>query len=235
MSDALTLNAQTLGLPVTSAEHLNERYQSLVEALTTENAPAMCDAAKTLLETVFRTVIVNRNGAVVESPDSRASFVELYRQALESLTTHDSDEIFMPVIKRSVTVIASMRDNYGDSSHGQDGYHERKLDLAEAVLLARLALTISGYMYSRHVHTSTDHGNSRSHYADNPEFNKYLDSEGDIEVAGIFVAPSRILFDNDFTAYRDQLLEHSNDMYISEMEAAGDLWMEMQNDIARGK
>jgi len=235
MLDSLALDAQTLGLPIANAAHLNERYQHLVDSLSTQDAPSMCDHSKTLLETVFRTIITDRNGLVTETPGNRASFVELYRQAIACLNTHDSDDEFLPIIKKSITVIATMRDNYGASSHGQDGYHEKKVEVAEAIFITRLSLAVAGYMYTRHVHTSADHGNSRLHYGDNSTFNNYLDSEGDIEVAGIFVPPSKILFDNDLIAYKEKLIEYENDVRLEEMEAAVDLWIETQSDIARGK
>lgn len=235
MNNSIVLDAQSLGLPISSASHLSERYTHLLDALSAENAAATCDQSKTFLETIFRTIITDRNGEISETPDRRASFVELYRQTCECLDPQDSDITFLPIVKKGVTVIAAMRDNYGSSSHGQDGYHERKVELAEATFLARLSLAIAGYVYSRHKHSTSLHENARLHYEDNTLFNEHLDSDGDVEVAGIFVAPSKILFDNDPIAYKEQLIEYTNDVYVDEIEAAADSWVELQSDIARGK
>lgn len=235
MNNSIILDAQSLGLPISSASHLSERYTHLLEALSTENAAGACDHSKTFLETIFRTIITDRNGEIRETSGQRASFVELYRQTCECLDPHESDAIFLPIVKKGATVIADMRDNYGSSSHGQDGYHERRVELAEATFLVRLSLVIASYVYSRHKHSTTSHENSRLHYEDNSSFNEYLDSEGDVEVAGIFVVPSKVLFDNDPIAYKEQLLEYTNDVYVDEIEAAAESWFELQSDIARGK
>ena len=134
-------------------------------------------------------------------------------------------------------IIATMRDNYGIGSHGTR-WLPRTENRAEAIFVARLSLTAAGYMYERHIHTSTDYQDSRLHYEDNQIFNDYLDSEGDVEVAGIFVAPSKILFDNDPIAYPEKLIEFENDRFAyenwDEVEAAAESWIEMQSDIARG-
>jgi hypothetical protein len=159
----------------------------------------------------------------------------LYNQACSTLSAHETDNIFLPIVKKTIKLVGDMRNNYGISSHGHDGYVERTLRMEEALFVARMALSVSGYFYSRHINTGADNGNLRLHYSDNPNFNEYIDSEGDIEVVGIFVSPSRILFDNDPIAYKEKLLEFTNEAYLDEMEAAAESWIEMQGDIARGK
>lgn len=233
--NSLALDAQTLALPIEAAPHLEERYQRLVDSLELQDAGAIYDHSKALLESICRTIITDRNGKVTESADKRASFIELYRQTCECLTAHDSDEVFLPIIKKSMSIIATMRDTYGASSHGQDGYTQRAIQREEPLFIARISLAIAGYLYTRHLHTSTDNKNERLHYEDNKLFNDYLDIDGDIEVAGIVVAsPSRILFDNDLVAYREKLIEFMNERYLDDIGVAADAWAEMQSDIERG-
>lgn len=233
--DDLRLDAENLALPINHAPHLQERYQLLIESVSDRNPGAIFDHSKALLETICRTIITDRNGHISETPDSRASFIELYRQTCACLMAHDSDTLFMPIIKKSLQVIADMRDNYGVSSHGRDGYSHQTGQVEESLFVARVSLAMAGYLYARHVNTSTDHQNERLHYEDNPEFNEYLDQDGDIEIAGIIVAsPSRVLFDNDLIAYREKLIEFVDADYADEMDAAADAWAEMQSDIERG-
>lgn len=210
--DDLLLDADSLKIPVARAPHLGEKYQQLLTSLTDKSPESIYDSAKVLVESVMRTVITDRNGVVDESPDRRASIHSLCRQTIATFAVHDTDAEFVPILRSCILAIANMRNNYGAGSHGQDGYVERVINLEEALFVARLAMTVVGYVYSRHTNASTDHQNARLHYEDYEDFNAYIDQEGDIEVAGILVAPSRILFDNDPIAYKEQLLEYENDV-----------------------
>lgn len=223
--ECFQLDAQTLGLPVDTAIHLGGKYKLFADSLSENDAGAICDHSKNLLESVLRTIITNRNGSVDETPDRHATLIDLYGQAWNTFLHNDTDEYFKPIIHKGVEAIGIVRNNYGASSHGQDGYDERSIKIEEAIYIARITLTIVGYLYSRHKNTSGDFKNKRLNYDDNPNFNEYIDIDGDIEIAGIFVTPSRILFDNDPIAYKEKLLEYINDMYIDEIESAKNSWL----------
>lgn len=209
--DDLLLDANSLKIPVAHAPHLAEKYQQLLTSLADKSPESIYDSAKVLVESVMRTVITDRNGSVDEQPTRPASIYSLCEQTIATFGAHDTDAEFVPILKSCTLAIATMRNNYGAGSHGQDGYVERTIDLEEALFIARLAMTVVGYIYTRHTSPGADRQNARLHYEDYEDFNAYIDREGDIEVAGILVAPSRILFDNDPIAYKEQLLEYEND------------------------
>lgn len=223
--DELRLDAESLAIPIASAHHLNDQYQMLVDALDDKDPGAIYDHSKTLLESVFRTIITNRNGVVIETSNQRATFDQLYQQACGTLKSHDTDSLFLPIVRKATKAISEMRNNHGTSSHGRDGYIEQQLMMDEALFVARITLATAGYFYSRHTYTSMDNENSRLNYDDNLTFNEYLDIEGDTVVAGISVAaPSRVLFDYDPIAYKEKLLEFKSDIEDREKEDTEDPW-----------
>lgn len=229
--DGIELNPLTLNLPIQAAAHLKERYERLMEAISSVHSGDICDEAKALLECVFRTIINNRNGNVVEAPSGRATFISLYEQAWDTLQVNGPSEEFKLILKRAVQDIGNIRNDYGGVSHGQDGYDERSLGLTEALYIARSALSLAGYMYTHHLNVSQDTNNVRINYEDNPEFNEYIDSNDEVVVAGIVMVASEVLFSNDLIAYKERLIEYKDSMIDAQVEA----YFELQSDIERGK
>lgn len=207
--DGIVLDAQTMRIPIDVAPHLSERYDRFMVAIASEHSGDICDEAKSFLECIFRTIIINRNGFVDEGPSGHATFIQLFDQAWGTLLSAADRDEFYPIIRSSVKSIGEIRNNYGGVSHGQDGYDVRSLGLQEAMYTARQALSVATYLYSHHLTTGQDCRNSRISYGDNPNFNEYLDSGGDLIVAGVPMLPSEILFNNDLTAYKEQLIEYS--------------------------
>lgn len=235
----IELNYVTLNLPVQAAGYLSERYERLMEAIASEHTGNICDEAKALLECVFRTIINNRNGAVDEGPQGHATFIQLYEQAWNSLLTASPNTDFREILKKAAQAVGKMRNEFGGVSHGQDGYDERSLGLAEAMYIARLALSLAGYMYTHHQNVSADSKNARLNYSDNADFNDYIDAEQDVlEVSGILILPSEALFRTDLIAYREKLIEFKDaqltEQYEADLDAAADFYAEMQSDIERG-
>ncbi len=231
--DGIVMSAQTMQLPLEAAPHLKERYERLIDAITSEHAGNMCDESKAFLECIFRTIITDRNGEVQEGSRGHATFMQLYDQARASLNLSMQGDLQVANVMRSAAeVIGVTRNNFGAVSHGQDGYEERTADLQDAYYVARESLSLAAYLYAKHVTAISDNANARIHYDDNPEFNEYLDEAGDVIVAGIAMLPSEVLFKNDPVAYKEQLLEFNNDQ---EVEYYLDMHAQHEADIMRGK
>lgn len=201
------LDATTLQLPLERAPQLNERHSRLLLAIASEHPGDICDEAKAFLECIFRTIITNSRGEVDEGPRGHATFMSLYGQAWECLNFAGDEYGIAQTVRTVVETIGVTRNSYGGVSHGQDGYDDRALGAKEALYIGREALSIAAYFYAHHITLSQQVVNARIDYLDNPEFNDYLDAEGTIEVAGVTMVPSEILFNNDPVAYRAQLSE----------------------------
>lgn len=233
--DGLSLDGKSLNLPIESANHLKERYERLVNSLSSHYSGDTCDEAKAFLECIFRTIVTDRNGQVDEG-SGRATFISLFDQAWDVIIQNELGDTFRQHFRKTAQLIGDIRNNYGGNSHGQDGYDDRSIAQEEAVYLARQALAIAGYMYAKHLRSGQDNQNVRIHYEDNPAFNEYLDSSEEVTIAGIAMVPSEVLFQNDPIAYKEQLIEFKTDSeYESWVDAQSDAWMEMQGDIERGK
>lgn len=69
-------------------------------------------------------------------------------------------------------------------------------------------------------------------YADNTDFNDFLDDSGDkVEVAGIEMLPSEVLFNTDPKAYKDQL----NNWFDEQAQIGEDIVIQREIDKRRGK
>ena len=96
---------------------------------------------------------------------------------------------------------------------------EREIEYKEKVKLAEMEREIR----------DAESDKPKIQYEDNEGFNEILDSADNetIEVAGISMRPSRILYENDYDAYKVSFDEWVND--------AGEAYMEHLSDIKRGK
>lgn len=194
------------------AKQLQMRIDDLLASLGNEYGDELLDASKNLLETVFRTIIVDKKGAVEEGRRA-ATFDGLYRQATECVVLSGEEEAadkINQMCKSAVEGIGYLRNKYGKSSHGRDGYIDRHISIQEALFVARFSLGITNLLYGKHLSSPVAYANSRVRYEDYSDFNEYIDDlEGDdVMVAGISIRPSQALFDCDNIAYKEKLIEY---------------------------
>lgn len=147
-------------------------------------------------------------GAVDEGSRGYASFMYLHDQAQDHLKSPGEKFGMAPTLRQIVDMIGKVRNNYGSVSHGKDGYDEGSIGLSEALFIGRTTLSLAAYFYSRHMSVSKAGENKRISYLDNPDFNDMLDNDGSVNIAGIDMLQSEILFNNDPIAYKEQLLEY---------------------------
>ena len=214
------MNDQTLTLfdfdIQSSAEHMNVRVGELYEALSQAKGEKILDASKNLLETVFRTIITDKNGEVEEGRRA-ATFPNLYNQAKDCIQLSDESDIvdkLNELCEKAVLIIGQLRNSYGMSGHGSDGYDDRRFGLPESLFVARVSLSITNLLYGKHLDSPLSHLNSRIQYENYADFNEYFDSQegDDVSVAGILVRPSEVLFNADPIAYKEYLIEYMNQL-----------------------
>jgi hypothetical protein len=197
-----------------SAEHMNARVGEMYDALSQPKGEKILDASKNLLETVFRTIITDKNGSVEEGRRA-ATFPNLYAQAKECILLSDESDVvdkLNELCEKAVLIIGQLRNSYGMSSHGRDGYDDKHFGLPESLFVARVSLSITNLLYGKHLDSPLSHLNSRIQYENYADFNDYFDSQegDDVKVAGILVRPSEVLFNADPIAYKEFLIEYMN-------------------------
>lgn len=195
------------------AEHLNQRISNLFSSIGEANSSKIIDDAKNLLETVFRTIIVDKTESVDEGRRS-ATFPNLYMQAKECILLSDEPDVIDKInelCEKAVLIIGQIRNSYGNA-HGRDGYSSNNMGITESLFFARIALSITNLLYGKHINSPIKHLNNRIRYEDYDDFNEYFDDlEGlDVIVGGIPLKPSEVLFNNDLTAYKEYLIEYMN-------------------------
>lgn len=209
-----------------SAEHLNLRVGELFDAVGQASGEKILDASKNLLETVFRTIITDKNGEVQEGRRA-ATFPNLYQQAKDCITISEEPEVLGKIdelCEKAVLIIGQLRNSFGGSGHGHDGYYASHFGLSESLFVARVALGITNLFYGTHINSPLSYMNSRIKYEDHEKFNEYFDEleGGDVKVAGISVRPSEVLFNADNIAYKEYLIEFMNQLPEIEKETEDD-------------
>ena len=209
--NVLTLPVVDFDIQESTASHLNQRVTELLDAINEVSSGRVLDASKNLLETVFRTIITDKNGCVREGRRA-ATLPELYAQAKECVSLSDEPEVIDKVSElcgKAVLIIGQLRNNYGFSSHGRDGYDTRQVGMFESLLVARVTLGVTNLFYGKHLNSPLLHMNARIRYEDFEAFNSYFDSSReDITIEGILIRPSEALFYADEIAYREHLVEY---------------------------
>lgn len=194
------------------AVHLIEQKGRLEKAVLDEDAPLVLDTAKTLLESIFKTVLVDR----LETPNLDQDFKPLYRNVRDEVPFNDNDEANSILGKLGGAIVhnvAELRNRFGAASHGDDGYFETPIQMNDAEMVAHVVDGLAGFVYRKHKHKNDPELAQRLYYSDYPEFNNFIDGQYPSyqfvlgESAGINILPSNIIFQSDQDVYREMLLQ----------------------------
>lgn len=191
------------GLP-----HLEERFQSLLDALDEQHPGRIIDEAKCFLESIFRTIDISYHGVEDKERVDRLRMPELFTEVSQVVRLSD-DETISGQLREMCDLhfrrIGSIRNAEGAAAHGRDGYHEAVVGLPEALYVAQSAVAIGTLFFSRYQARADWRTNKRQRYEDNQEFNDWLDEQYEPYVIGEAVlTPSQALY-SDLIAYRNAL------------------------------
>ena len=187
-----------------------------VELAIASNQPALAlDTSKSLLESVMKTIILDR----VASHKVDSDMSQLFRTVKEHLTLNQDDRadtILKRIGGNLVHNVAELRNSFGVASHGGDGFYENPLEMPEMKMIARMADALSGLLIFKHKASKNPKVDARILYEDYPEFNDFVDSQWEeyvFQLGGnqsINIPASKILFSNDEQAYREMLLQYAS-------------------------
>ncbi|MHB8101057.1 MAG: abortive infection family protein [Methanosarcina sp.] len=193
-----------------SALHLLEQKQR-TELSVARNDPAlMLDTSKALLEATYKTILTDRGVTFNTSDDMNM----LYKQ-VKNIMTYNRDDEAKGMLEKLIGVIAhwvpELRNKFGASSHGKDGYFLNPIETPEAEMVVHLVDGMAGFLLIKNRMLSTPENSQRIYYPDHEEFNEYLDTSNDpldLKINGSKPIPySKFLFDYEPEAYKEYLIQ----------------------------
>lgn len=195
-----------------NAVHLIEQKERVEQAVVAKDAALALDTAKAFLETIFKTILSDRDSEADLSQD----FGPLYRSVKNILRLNrdkDANELIGRLISSIVHNIGELRNNYGAASHGDDGYYQNPIEMPEAEMVARIVDGVAGFIFHKHKAEDDPELAIRIHYQDYPVFNDFLNGQYDSYELNIdkdrplVMLPSQVLFMLDYEVYREMLLQ----------------------------
>lgn len=203
--------------------HIEQQVESLERAVI-ENPALVFDLAKTVVESVCRTVLRDRAIAFSETDDLPRLF-KLVSQSLPFLppSVSSEGEIRKSLDKTinglhtAILGICELRNQCGFASHGA-GKPRPALESVQALLAAETADTIIGFLHRVHQQDRTT-PTLRVLYGDNSAFNDWVDEQyGPIRIFEIEFRPSDVLFQLEPESYRVYLAEFEPESEADEVD-----------------
>jgi len=195
-----------------------EQKVKSIEQTVVENPGLTFDFAKTLVESVCRAVLGERNVTFTEKDDLPKLFKTVANHLPLLPPTASGEAETQKSLKRtlgglSTTIqgICELRNRCGFASHGS-GDVRPAMESVQALLAAQAADTIVGFLYRVHCQDRTILPSPQALYEDNPAFNESVDeAHGMIRIFEVEFQPSDVLFQMEPESYRVYLAEFNAD------------------------
>ncbi len=200
-------------------------YIGLIEKNAIENPNISLDAAKTILETICKTIL--NDMAISFDADSKFQFV--LKKTVETIPVianlSSKDTVRAKSIINSFENIArtigEFRNEHGYFSHGQD-LHSKNFDIYLTELVVMSIDVISSFLVISYAEDRKDR--SRIYYEEESLFNSFINNsiKSDLVVSNITITPSLALFTEDNVAYKDKLIifNDEKEVLIQNLEKA---------------
>ncbi len=193
-----------------------ERQVSALENAVIDNPGLAFDLAKTLVESVCRTILRESSIDYKETDDLPRLF-RLVSQTIPFLPPTESQESevrqsmakTLSGLSTTIQGLCELRNECGFASHGADAPRP-KMESAQALLAASAADAIIGFLYSISRQEQTIK-QKQLNFEDHNDFNDWVDSAYKmIEIFDLEFRPSEVLFTMDPEGYRNYLEEYKN-------------------------
>lgn len=188
--------------------HIEEQVRSIEQAVV-ENPALAFDLARTLVETVCRTILTERKVTYSEDDD----LPKLFKIASNNLpflppTASSEAEVRRSLgqtlngLSTAIQGICELRNRCGFASHGSD-QPRPALETAQALMAAEAADTIVGFRHRVHRQDRTPPPSPRALYEENQAFNDSVDETyGPIRISDSEFRASEVLFQMEPESYR---------------------------------
>jgi len=199
-----------------AAVHLEQQINAIENAVT-KSPNLAADLARTLVETICKTILIDRG----QTDSDKLGFRDLLKQTYltiqlvpdAKLAASESQAALRQLAENldaAIFGISQLRQAEGVGSHGKDAYFA-SLETTQAEFAARAADALIAFLYKSHRRYSGSPPVRLLEHKDNPELNDFLDAKNDlVYVIGSGEAqyqyrPSEVLFSIDRQAYLNEL------------------------------
>lgn len=201
-----------------------EMQVSALEKVVNSNPSLAFDLAKTLIESVCKTILNDRGYKIEKDPNLR----NLTRVTLEQLQILPANYSEATIEKQCLAVtrclektidgfilifegIGELRNKEGLASHGKDAYTQM-LDPLQAQLMARAADAVVNFLYKSHRYYFGPRPSRGLAYEESEDFNQFVDSiHPEIVIFEDYsFKPSDVLYNFDPVAYNDQRISFAS-------------------------
>lgn len=188
--------------------HIEEQVRSIEQAVV-ENPALAFDLARTLVESVCRTILAERKVAYSEEDD----LPKLFKTASNNVPFLPSTANGEAKVRKSLAQtlnglstaiqgICELRNQCGFASHGSD-QPRPAMESVQALMAAQAADTIVGFLHRVHRQDRTPPPSPRALYEANQAFNDAVDeAHGPIRIYDIEFRASEVLFQMEPESYR---------------------------------
>jgi hypothetical protein len=188
--------------------HIEEQIKSIEEAVVKKPGFAF-DLAKTLIESVCKTILADRKISFNSDDDLPKLFkaVTTNLPFLPSAASGETDarnslKKTLGGLQTAVLGICELRNSYGFASHGVEA-ERPAMDTIQAFMVAQSADAIVGFLHRVHRQETMTAASKRLEYEDNPDFNGYVDDGHEpVRIFDEEFTPSRVLFEMAPEPYR---------------------------------
>lgn len=212
MSDFEFLLPSTSKSVVDSEEalHLIEQIQRVAFSVAKKDSALTLDTTKALLETTYKTILEDRGEFFNESDDMNLLY-KMVKQTLPFNRDNEANDMLAHLVGAIAHWVPELRNKFGASSHGKDGYYLSPIEMPEAEMVVHLVDGVSGFLLKKSRMLTNPENSQRIYYSDYEEFNEYLDTSNepiDLKINDSKpVVYSKVLFDVDREAYKEFLIQ----------------------------
>lgn len=219
-----------------------ERQVEALEEAAIKTPDLAVDIAKTLIETVCKTILLDRGQEVPQHSDIGPLVRDTCR-IMQLLPSHfhgqnnfrEATQRIIGGLQNAVEGLGFLRNQAGLVSHGRDAYLPT-FDPLQGVLAARMADAIVHFLYYAHRTYAVDPTVGRVRYEDNDSFNQYLDIDhGPVILFEAHLEASQLLFNHDEADYRVRLkafLQNPIDAEVLRQQRADfEAWLDQENEV----
>jgi hypothetical protein len=197
--------------------HIEQQVHAL-ELAVLENPGLAFDLAKTLVESVCRSVLGERSVAFDEADDLPRLFRMvsghlpfLPVSASDAAETRRSLAQTLSGLSTAIQGICELRNQCGFASHGS-GTPRPSMESVQALLAAQAADTIVGFLHRVHRQDRMQSSSPQALYEVNETFNEFLDENfGPIRILEAEFSASAVLFQIEPESYRIYAAEFDED------------------------
>ena len=190
--------------------HLLEQIRRVENSVAKNDSALTLDTSKALLETTYKTILKDKGETFKTTDDMKL----LYKTVKEILPFNRDDEARGMLENLTGTIahwVPQLRNKFGASSHGKDGFYISPIEMPEAEMVAYLVDGMSGFLLRKSRLLANPENSERIYYVDYEKFNEYLDTSNDpldLKISDSTPIPySLFLFDYDRQAYKEGLIQ----------------------------